>query len=225
MDEIITNYTIAKKIMYSKDEYLNGFKFIFYNPNVEKPMTLYTYYINNCKLLIKKDTNLLIALPNNDKLISSIDELDKKISEKIKLNVPSSILKNDDQPIKMLLNYDTKSLFFSTSNIQINPKSILTDIYISVIIELTHVIQIGNTINKYWRIKQAKQEIAQKIKINDILLKQQTSPSPPLSPPPPPQPPQPPQPPPPPQQSQTFIPSVKELNDKINKLNKINIKK
>jgi hypothetical protein len=239
------NYPIINKILYDNELYINNITKIFiYNPMVENAMHTFWYYIDKCKLTLKRDNSINIALPNNDKLIKNINSLDEKINELLNKNFDtnsdSSLFIKENSPIQMKLYIDANTNIFSSDNSVLELKSLENGTNLSVIIELAYILHIKTkdtfAINKYWKVIQAKKIENLNIKIS--LFEQIIYPSSPkiqehrVIPPPPRLLPPPPPPPPPSTRflappaidspiKTSFVPSVNELMDKLKSLKKV----
>lgn len=223
-------YPIIDQILYENESYINNIKKIYiYNPIIENAMHSFWYYIDKCKLISKKNTTLSIALPNNDKLINSIKSLDKKINDLLnennECNIDNSIIIRTNSPTYMKINIDSNTVFFSSNNEIIESKLLENGCNLSILIELEYVLEIKNkdkkTLNKYWRIIQARKISTLNIKIplfdklTELTNKSIQQPIPPPIPPVQQQVQQPTK-----QTLHKFVPSVDELRDKLKNMKK-----
>jgi len=167
---MIDNYivNINKEITYLHFdlEIINDFtkKLKFYNPEIEiEPLQKFWYNINNSKIIKKNANNIEIVLSqNNEKIIKSINTLDKLVNDIVKEKNIScinnkSIIDKKNYPSIMLLYFDEFTKFYNNDNNEINYHELKIDTKINIFIEFDCVTINNNKCNKKWRILQLKE--------------------------------------------------------------------
>ena len=191
--DLFINNTTVDKICYDTVSYPNGTKKIFvFNPYVTDPMHNFWYKIDRCKLLTKSSNSVRIALPNNQKLIDSIDSLDKKIDTVFDSIPYPSMNRKDSMPVFMNLNIDSSAFVFSDTDQKINLIDVPNGSYVSVAMELEHVLYAPKKCVKVWRGLQIKshksysfdQSIFKKDQKPTLVVKSVSTVPPPPPPPP-----------------------------------------